>query len=92
MYMYKVHREKYKFHRENTGNLNWKSLWEPLAAGSSNFAGMFLRGSSCATSWPDLCVISDLDPLTFDLDIHFGLGTVKIFSDAEGYSAILYFL
>ena len=63
---------------------------KPLAAGSSNCAGMFLRGSSYATSWSDLCMTSYLDPMTFDLDIHFGLDTVKIFSGTEGYSATRY--
>ena len=43
------------------------------ALGTSNFAGMFLRGSSCATSWSDLCVTFDLDPVTFDLKILSGL-------------------
>ena len=28
-FIYKIHREKYKLHRENTGNLNWKREWEP---------------------------------------------------------------
>ena len=28
-FIYKIHREKYKLHRENTGNLNWKMEWEP---------------------------------------------------------------
>ena len=28
-FIHKIHREKYKLHRENTGNLNWKREWEP---------------------------------------------------------------
>ena len=28
-FIYKIHREQYKFNRENTGNLNWKMELEP---------------------------------------------------------------
>ena len=28
-FIYKIHSEKYKLYRENTGNLNWKREWEP---------------------------------------------------------------
>ena len=48
---------------------------QPLTAGSSNFAGVFLRGSSCATSWSDLCETFDLDSVTFGLKILSGLYT-----------------
>ena len=53
---------------------------------------MFLRGSSCATS--ELCLTSDLDPVTFDINIHFYLDIVifalEILFSTEGYAAMRY--
>ena len=64
---------------------------QTLAAGSSNFAGMFLMGSSCATSWCDVSVTSDLHTVTFDLNIHFHLDTVNFVRRRGVFSNTLFF-